>query len=322
MTVYHWGRFGYDNGTLQYIGGQKTLIEDVESDCWSVFEAYAELRQFGYTKSNISALWYKNPTSEWLEKALKLFAIDRDALEMCRIAELRSHVEMFVVYEVEDAEGFPEVGYVDVGDRIEKYHRNQLVPTDNVQQVSEGDDVHPNVAAKNAQNESNIDDDSDDEEFLSSDLEVDSANDVHFTDSEEEYDDESGFEELTGVKDGSRVDKGKGVVNIGGGSNNKDRQEEDDYEKRRYPIHKDVKDMGSYKWEVENVFASRVELKDNVIATVQTRRGISSDLWEKTEFDDVMPPPYRKPSHRIVKKRKRGPEKAEDRSQSHLSRRE
>ncbi|RYR19370.1 hypothetical protein Ahy_B03g064132 [Arachis hypogaea] len=45
------------------------------------------------------------------------------------------------------------------------------------------------------------------------------------------------------------------------------------------------------------------------------------DLWEKTNFDDVMPPPYRKPSHRPVKKRKRGPDKAPDSSQSHLSRR-
>ncbi|RYR19967.1 hypothetical protein Ahy_B03g064975 [Arachis hypogaea] len=34
-----------------------------------------------------------------------------------------------------------------------------------------------------------------------------------------------------------------------------------------------------------------------------------------------MPPPYRKPSHRPVKKRKRGPDELESRSQTHLSRR-
>ncbi|XP_052111600.1 uncharacterized protein LOC127742967 [Arachis duranensis] len=34
-----------------------------------------------------------------------------------------------------------------------------------------------------------------------------------------------------------------------------------------------------------------------------------------------MPPPYRKPSHRPVKKRKRGPDEPPDSSQSHLSRR-
>ncbi|XP_025631361.1 uncharacterized protein [Arachis hypogaea] len=46
-----------------------------------------------------------------------------------------------------------------------------------------------------------------------------------------------------------------------------------------------------------------------------------SDLWEETNFDDVMPPPYRKPSHRPVKKRKRGPNEPPDSSQFHLSRR-
>ncbi|XP_072087297.1 uncharacterized protein [Arachis hypogaea] len=46
-----------------------------------------------------------------------------------------------------------------------------------------------------------------------------------------------------------------------------------------------------------------------------------SDLWEHTNFDDVMSPPYRKPSHRPVKKRKRGPDESEARIQTHLSRR-
>ncbi|XP_029145719.1 uncharacterized protein [Arachis hypogaea] len=38
------------------------------------------------------------------------------------------------------------------------------------------------------------------------------------------------------------------------------------------------------------------------------------DLWERTQYDDVMPPPYRRPSHRHVKKRKRGPADKENRS--------
>ncbi|XP_057747440.1 uncharacterized protein LOC130966639 [Arachis stenosperma] len=45
------------------------------------------------------------------------------------------------------------------------------------------------------------------------------------------------------------------------------------------------------------------------------------DLWQQTNFDDVMPPPYRKPSHRPVKKRKRGPEESEVTCQTHMSRR-
>ncbi|XP_072054926.1 uncharacterized protein [Arachis hypogaea] len=45
------------------------------------------------------------------------------------------------------------------------------------------------------------------------------------------------------------------------------------------------------------------------------------DLWERSQYDDVMPPPYRRPSHRSVKKRKRGPRDEDNRSQTHLSRR-
>ncbi|QHO56194.1 uncharacterized protein DS421_3g71630 [Arachis hypogaea] len=45
------------------------------------------------------------------------------------------------------------------------------------------------------------------------------------------------------------------------------------------------------------------------------------DLWERSQYDDVMPPPYRRPSHRPVKKRKRGPGDEDNRSQTHLSRR-
>ncbi|RYR10891.1 hypothetical protein Ahy_B05g079366 [Arachis hypogaea] len=368
--------------------------------------------------------------------------------------------------------------------------QGQHVKSDNAEQVNEGDNLYPDVAAENARVESNSDDDSDNEEFIPSDLEVDSADDAQFTkftDSEEEYDDESGFEDLRGATDSDRVDKGKGVVNgnfsdeegfnsdevdldyeVGGGSDKEDRQDDDNDEATRYPTHKDVKDMTSYKWEVGTVYASREEFKDTITAyAVQTRREIKYakldvvrvrafvkrvvrfakmseektwqlrsmnlkhtcsqshrvgimhttwlskafkkkvehnpkfkikdlvnkaqrkwnltmttsmeallecscrkwqlsgipcthviscinckgldmdayvddcykklayvkcyesvinplnglDLWEKTNFDDVMPPPYRKPSHKPVKKRKRGPDEVEDRSQSHLSRR-
>ncbi|RYR28332.1 hypothetical protein Ahy_B01g052449 [Arachis hypogaea] len=44
------------------------------------------------------------------------------------------------------------------------------------------------------------------------------------------------------------------------------------------------------------------------------------DLWERSQYDDVMPPSYRRPSHRPVKKRKRGPGDENNRSQTHISR--
>ncbi|RYR25248.1 hypothetical protein Ahy_B02g058915 [Arachis hypogaea] len=45
------------------------------------------------------------------------------------------------------------------------------------------------------------------------------------------------------------------------------------------------------------------------------------DLWKRSQYDDFMPPLYRKPSHRSVKKRKRGSGDEDNRSQTHLSRR-
>ncbi|RYR48973.1 hypothetical protein Ahy_A07g035175 [Arachis hypogaea] len=283
LTVYHGGRFGYKEGTLQYIGGEKTVIEDVDSDCWSIFEAYAELGQFGYTKENIAALWYKDPASEWLEKALKLFATDRDTLKMCKIASLRGYVEVFVVHVVEDAEEFPEAGFIDVGGQAEQNPGNELVvyegekvqemKNDNVQGVNEKDQVDTDVVTENDRVESNSDDDSDDDE---------------------EYDDESGFEEDTTGKSSKRVDKGKGIMNgnfsdeegfnsdevdleyeVGVGSGDEEGEGEDKNEGRGYPINKECKDMNTYKWEEGTVFASREEFKDTVTSyAVQSRRGL------------------------------------------------
>ncbi|QHN92942.1 uncharacterized protein DS421_17g588360 [Arachis hypogaea] len=229
LTVYHGGRFGYDNGTLEYIGGERTVIEDVDMDCWSLFEAYAEVGQFGYTKEKISAFWYKDPSSEWLENDLKLFEGDRDAIEMCKIAEKRGHVDLYMVHKIEVDEDFPEVGFLDVGGPSEQvqeaekandeevHNQKQLViyQGDGVQEVEranaeavkEGDKLNPDEQVK-----SNSDEDSDDEDFIPSDGEVDSADDVMFTDSEEEYDDESRFDEVRGGTNGDQVEKGKGVA--------------------------------------------------------------------------------------------------------------
>ncbi|RYR22662.1 hypothetical protein Ahy_B03g067970 [Arachis hypogaea] len=311
-----------------------------------------ELRQFGYTKENISAMWYKDLASQWLEKTLKLFATDKDALKMCKIANLRGHVEVFVVHVVEDAEEFPEAGFINVGGQTEEMRGNELVvyegekgqevKNDDVQQGNEGDKLETDVAAENERTEINSDDNSDDDEFIPSDPEVDSADNIQFTDSDEKYDDESGFEEDTSAKNSKSVDKGKRVMNVdfsdeevfnsdevdleyevGVGSDDEEGKGEDNNETRSYPIHKDCKDMSSYKWEVGTVFASRHEFKDAVTSyAVQTRRGlryVKLDLH--TNFDDVMPPPYRKPSHRPVKKRKRGPDESETRCQIHLSKR-
>ncbi|RYR28163.1 hypothetical protein Ahy_B01g052281 [Arachis hypogaea] len=100
VKVYHGGWFTYKNGPLEYVGGETMVIEEIDGDRWSVFEAYAELKQLGYVEENIPSLWFKDPVAEDMEKNLKLFKTDADSIEMCRIAELRDHVELYVVHKV------------------------------------------------------------------------------------------------------------------------------------------------------------------------------------------------------------------------------
>ncbi|XP_016184917.1 histone H2A.Z-specific chaperone CHZ1-like [Arachis ipaensis] len=214
-----------------------------------------------------------------------------------------THVDLYVVHKVEVDEDFPEVGFLDVGgpgEQVQETERANDEEIHNQKQlvIYQGDGVQK-VERANAEgvkegDKLNSDEDSDDEDFIPSDGEVDSADDVMFTDSEEEYDDESEFDEVRGGTDGDRVEKGKGVAGgdfsdeegfnsdevdvdyeVGGGSEKEDSEDDDNNEAIRYPIHKDVKDMTRYKWEVGTVFASREEFKDTVTAyAVQTRRGM------------------------------------------------
>ncbi|RYR71992.1 hypothetical protein Ahy_A02g006200 [Arachis hypogaea] len=216
MRVHHRGAFGYENGVFKYLKGQVTIIEDIDGDRWYVFEAYEELRQFEYLKSTITGLWYKDPNADDFESNLKLLKDDSDAIEMCNIAEFRGFVDLFVVHEVGDADGFPDVSYIDVGgdaggveseesygggleivvfggdqekidavgDAIETECQNKGVGVERGQEGQIGGGDH----------ESNGED-SDDLTYLPSNDEGDSAKDIHFTDSEEEYEYDSGFDE-------------------------------------------------------------------------------------------------------------------------------
>ncbi|RYR69419.1 hypothetical protein Ahy_A03g015965 [Arachis hypogaea] len=137
--------------------------------------------------------------------------------------------------------------------------------------------------------------DSDDPTYLPSKEEGDSAKDIHFTDSEEVYDYESGFGKENSMPKDSNVEKGKRVMTsdlddeeaadsddlehnyiIGGQDLGADDAEEDaDCEGQRFPVHKLEKDMGKYKWKVGTLYESRQEFKDTVATfAVQTARNI------------------------------------------------
>ncbi|MED6121855.1 hypothetical protein PIB30_033970 [Stylosanthes scabra] len=88
LTVYHGSYFGYVNGVM---------------------------RRFGYSEDDIEVMWYKDPEEDDYSIGLRMFLSDNDALEMVRIAVERGHVELFVVHDDVHEDGFPEIGYIDVG---------------------------------------------------------------------------------------------------------------------------------------------------------------------------------------------------------------
>nr|XP_029151080.1 acidic leucine-rich nuclear phosphoprotein 32 family member A-like [Arachis hypogaea] len=135
---------------------------------------------------------------------------DADAIKMCNIAGLRDIVG--------DAEPFLKVGYIDVGGVAEEGTDAGLglvVFEGHMAEAAEasGD---PNKGTEGGDkfrvDESGTsDEDSEDPEYMPSDEEGDSAGDVHFTDSEEEYKYDSKFDEDNSVPKEATSGKGKGV---------------------------------------------------------------------------------------------------------------
>ncbi|RYQ99671.1 hypothetical protein Ahy_B07g087644 [Arachis hypogaea] len=277
LKVYHGGWFTYRNGPLEYVGGETTVIEEIDGDPWSVFEVYAELKQFGYVEENIPLLWFKDPTHEDLEKYLKLFKSDADSIAMCKITEVRDYVELMddvgqqlVVYGGEDAGLKKSDAAADIS---------------GAENTEGGDDVNLDTNMSNYS-----DSDSFDSEYEPSEEEEETEDDLHFTSSEDELDPAvSGFQDVNVLNEKSRAVKNKRVATenfededgaesdeiendhkVGGAVSDSDHQGQS------YPVHKHQKDMSQYKWEVGTVYATREEFKDTVTAyAVQRARAIT-----------------------------------------------
>ncbi|MED6115360.1 hypothetical protein PIB30_089699 [Stylosanthes scabra] len=113
ITLYHKGYFGYIEGTMRYICKVLTIVDN-DSDFWS-FEAAEQLCRLGHEDGDVAAMWYKDPAIQDYSIGLRMFLDNADALDIVRIGVERGHVELFVVHKDAPGEGFPEIGYVDVG---------------------------------------------------------------------------------------------------------------------------------------------------------------------------------------------------------------
>ncbi|RYQ94812.1 hypothetical protein Ahy_B08g089749 [Arachis hypogaea] len=242
-----WGAFGYEEGVFKYLNGQSTIIEDIDGDRWSVFEAYEELRQLGYLQANIEALWYKDPSLDDLETSLKMLKGDEDAIKMCNIAGLRGLVELYVVHDVGNAEPFPKVGYVDVGELLK---RGQMMGLSWL--FSKGTGLRQ----------------------------------------QRQFSDEDGAD-----SDELEID------HMIGGDEGDDDDAEDDAD--------DVSDRGG-RWQMSGLPCP------HAISSI-TFKGLDLELFVDDHYKKNAY--LRRPSHRPVKKRKRGPGDEDNRSQTHLSRR-
>ncbi|MED6144031.1 hypothetical protein PIB30_011533 [Stylosanthes scabra] len=112
IALYHRGYFGYVDGVMRYVEGEKLMIEDNDSDFWSVYEVDKQVRRLG--DDDFAALWYKDPSIHNMSIGLRMFLNGKDALAMVRISQLRGHVELFVGHDEYPEEEFPEIGYIDV----------------------------------------------------------------------------------------------------------------------------------------------------------------------------------------------------------------
>ncbi|MED6162822.1 hypothetical protein PIB30_074125 [Stylosanthes scabra] len=95
------GYFGYEDDHMRYFG-EKLIIEEQDSDFWFAYEVEEQLKRLGVAKDDIAALWYKDLEYEEIEIGLQTLGL------------LRGLVELYVVHEGND-EGFPEIGWMDVG---------------------------------------------------------------------------------------------------------------------------------------------------------------------------------------------------------------
>ncbi|MED6147966.1 hypothetical protein PIB30_048769 [Stylosanthes scabra] len=82
LKLYHGGRIDYGIESIRYVGGETTIIAEMDSDWWSLYEAYSELRHLGYPRGNISSLWYKDPALPFTDENLMSFSTDVDSEEM------------------------------------------------------------------------------------------------------------------------------------------------------------------------------------------------------------------------------------------------
>ncbi|RYR25613.1 hypothetical protein Ahy_B02g059430 [Arachis hypogaea] len=290
VRVHHRGRFCSDKGKTEYIDGEVTMVDWYDRDRWCVIEAYDVVEKCGYIIENIAVLWYKD-TELGLE-GLKLL---KDVGGRSKVVE-----EEFVdadsglsnIRQAQNIEVEAQGGGVDMEAQMHGLVDVHLNVEEVLQNVGDGD---------NSEEEDGTDD---------PDYEADS--DLHFSDSEDDYCGDDGLFNVDitpremhqhirkSKKSKSVVKKLKKTQNVAVGKRKSSRlsddeglnsdeleevsSEDDEVSKKKFSVHKELKDMSNYKWEAGTLYETREEFKEPVTSyAIHTGRNIKFPMVDNVQ---------------------------------------
>ncbi|RYR38701.1 hypothetical protein Ahy_A09g043852 [Arachis hypogaea] len=315
VKVYHHGSFGLQRGQLKYLGGETTVIDYCNEDEWSLIEVYDIVSRQGYLKKDIAAIWYKSQDQN-TEEALRMLRTDKDAMNMVELFVVHKTSDIHEVVEDVHLLGSTESSMQVKGGGSDGPGPmvTSEAQTVGLVEKNSGPNVEEEIGSDGSEDEDydpkGGEDDSCDSwssDSRNGDGSEDSANEVVFGDSD---DDKEWAEGLVDVNirvgdrfeaastetqtdaakaSGSAKGKEKVVAGLGDEEEGYDSEEfldmpiTDDDENgnsvaKKYPLHKQLKDMSEYKWEVGTLYVSREEFKDCATAyAVHTGRGLRFD---------------------------------------------
>ncbi|RYR78369.1 hypothetical protein Ahy_A01g003144 [Arachis hypogaea] len=310
VKIYHQGRFRLEGGCVRYLGGETSIVDYCDEDEWRLIEVYEIVSRRGYLKKDIAAMWYK-AVNAGLDEGLTMLKINKDAMNMARIGLKTSEVGEVVqpgqitapVEKGDQAGPSPIIVYEGPGVGLgPKTATDGPTEVEEVGFMSEGscEVVRSSDAVKEEEEGSETSEDNDYEprgvkvhglltqllgmhQFTVLREGAEGLVDVNITEEREKESTPNQSHGQSSQPAARNLGKEKIVGGFGdedAGHNSEDfldipfSDDENDTEKR-YPIHRPLKNMSEYTWEVETLYVSREEFKDCATAyAVSSGKGL------------------------------------------------
>ncbi|RYR72345.1 hypothetical protein Ahy_A02g006550 [Arachis hypogaea] len=302
--------FRLQGGTVRYLGGETSIVDYCDEDEWSLIEVYEIVSRQGYLKKDIAAMWYK-AVNAGLEDGLTMLKTDKDAMDMARIGVKDDMVEVYVVHKTSEVgevvqpgqltapakEGDqagpgpivvydgPGVGSKAATDGPTDGPNDGPTEVEEVGSMSEGscEVVKSDGAVEEEEEGSETSEDEDYEprgsesswtsDSIAGNASTHSLGSLDFGDSDDEREGAEGLVDVNITEEGE-----KSLHPISYNSEeflDTPFSDDEDGTRKRYPIHRPLKNMSEYTWEVGTLYVSREEFKDCATAyAVSSGRGL------------------------------------------------